>query len=458
VVEDITRQIKSGALVAGERLASFTELAAAYDVSQGVITHAMSKLTACGLVETRRRSGSFVRAAEPRQAPQQAPERPRTESLNSFLAPRGSAVSQLTLYVSDVEPRALNVWRDILAEFADGRPTLQVDMLSCLDGHVEDIAAQRRLDIVETRPWLLSRLGHGFAAPPLGLINRRAEDFLPLLLPRLEAESLGGVPFLVMVHYLYANRDLLRDAGIEQWPPTDWLGLFAAAAQANQALAGKGRFGLARFGLHDYLAMAGAFHFDGQTLTVSKSRAAACITTYAESTASGADATRVLESFRAGEIAIMHHCSHESGPLRRSCDFDLAQTALPAAAGAEIPAQLTVLGMNRATACPQECLALLEHLCSDAVQTRFGREFGNVPAVTAAAMAPEIVDAHPAGADYRRAIEMSSGRWREPVIDAMRRCALLDPILEAPVNVDAATGRVLFALELNFPENLKVIP
>src|SRR5438132_757097 len=62
IVEDLRRQILSGALADGSRLPSERELAAQYDVSAPTIREAVRVLTAMGLLSTRNGSRTTVTA------------------------------------------------------------------------------------------------------------------------------------------------------------------------------------------------------------------------------------------------------------------------------------------------------------------------------------------------------------------------------------------------------------
>jgi DNA-binding transcriptional MocR family regulator len=66
------RLISSGRLAPGERLPTVRELAAALGVSPATVSHAWQALSSAGLIVSRGRSGTFVRAAAPPWLPARA--------------------------------------------------------------------------------------------------------------------------------------------------------------------------------------------------------------------------------------------------------------------------------------------------------------------------------------------------------------------------------------------------
>ncbi|MDK2902913.1 MAG: GntR family transcriptional regulator, transcriptional repressor for pyruvate dehydrogenase complex [Clostridiales bacterium] len=65
VYEQLKRQLLSGEWKQGDKIPSENELAKAFNVSRVTVRHAMRKLTALGLIETRVGEGSFVKEVKP---------------------------------------------------------------------------------------------------------------------------------------------------------------------------------------------------------------------------------------------------------------------------------------------------------------------------------------------------------------------------------------------------------
>lgn len=66
LIDELQREIESGALAAGERLPTEHQLCDRFGVSRTVVREAISGLRASGLVEARKGRGVYVRAAEER--------------------------------------------------------------------------------------------------------------------------------------------------------------------------------------------------------------------------------------------------------------------------------------------------------------------------------------------------------------------------------------------------------
>lgn len=473
VVKDVGVQIRSGALAPGERLASFQELGERYGVSQGLIAKAMAVLVKSGQVETRPRRGCFVANApspepdrtglgESRGTAAAAAAAPPTSQL-SYLRPRTTPVQHLTLYVSQLQPSQLALWDQVLADFRESHPGLEITRLCCLDGHVEELAARHKIDLIETTPANLQPLRLRYTSPPeLGMIGVDAAAFLPLVRERMAAgEPLPGVPFGLTLHYLFANATLLSEAGVSAGAPAGLEELVTRAIDTNRRLpadASAGRQGLITAGLCDYLILAGALQCEQGKLLYRPERARAVLSLFAGSRLASDYCVDMPVRFAAGGLAFMHHCSYEVVALREEVRFDWRLMPLPVGPGARVNAHLTVLALNRDTACPQEVLALMQYLCSEPVQLAFAREFGNVPVLTRAALAPEVVAGHPAGAEgYRKTLEHSSLLWPERVIRALPSCCGLDSNLNpGRLTPDAALARLGYALELTFGNDLLI--
>lgn len=470
VVAEVTEQIRSGALAPGERLASFQELAERYGVSQGLIAKALALLVKAGFVETQPRRGCYVarHLSSPATAAGLANRTatgisgPERAAPGSLLSPRGTPVRQLAVYVSQLLPSQLALWDTVLAEFCRAHPGLEIRRFSCLDGAPQDVAAQRKLDLIETTPLLLAGAGAQFTCPPdLGMIGVQAAALLPLVQERLAAGVvLPGVPFALTLFYLFANATLLAEAGLTPEAPATLAELVtrAQAAERRLAAAGAGRQGLITASLGDYMLLTGALQFHSGAIRYRPERARDVLRQFADSALTSGNPDDIPRQFAAGRLAYMHHCSYEAVPLRAEAPFDWRQQPLPVVAEARVPAHLTVLALNRDTAHPQDVLALMQHLCSEPVQLAFARQLGNVPVLARAALAPEVLATHPAGADgYRRTLAHSAVLENEDALRALGQCCYLDCYLNnGAITVDAALARLGYALDLTFGKTLVV--
>jgi DNA-binding transcriptional regulator YhcF (GntR family) len=456
VAEDIARQIQGGALQPGERLASFSELGDSYRVSQGVVTQAMAILSRRGLVTTRHRSGSYVTGGGTSGTA-------ASGRLGAYLRPRPAAVRQLTMYVSELLADNLALWDRVLEQFGAVHRGTAVSVVSCRDGHLAELAAHRHFDLVEATPHVLSKLGSQFVSPgQLAAVGLTEADFLPAVRPLVAGGQLPGIPFLLTVHYLFANATLLQQLDVEAKPFASWQEFYQQAGTIERALRTKdhGRHGLYLGGLVDDLILVGAYRYENGRVVFSRAPALAWFEVVHRAGFEPTAVDLIPDKFVAGEVAYMHHCSYEAVALREQAKFDWRMLPLPAAAGSQPLAHPTVLAMNRAAHHPQACLSLIQHLLSEPVQLEFARQYGNVPVRAHAALDPATVAGHPAGAEaYRRTLELCTPTWPESIVTKLAACSEV----ETPLSLGEATpaqalARMEFALKLALADQLEIRP
>jgi hypothetical protein len=230
--------------------------------------------------------------------------------------------------------------------------------------------------------------------------------------------------------------------------------------QADRRLreAGSEARGLFTASLPDYLILSGALQYTDGRVVYRPAVARQALELFAGSGLQSVRSDDIPERFATGKLAFMHHCSYEAVALRENAGFAWRLLPLPIPPDVRINAHLTVLALNRDTDYPQDVLALMQHLCSAPAQLAFARQHGNVPVLERAALHPEVVASHPAGADgYLQTLERSSILWPEPTLTALTECCYVDGYLnDGRISIDAALGRIRFALELAFGETLAV--
>ena len=159
ILDDIAERIVSGEWPPGHRVPFESELAAQYRCSRMTVNKAMSQLARSGLIERRRRSGSFV--ARPRgQAAVLEIHDIRTEVEALGLPYRYELVSKLSRRATAADRLHFEARGRILAltalHFAGGRPFSLEERLISLDSVPE--AAKE--GFAETAPgaWLIARV------------------------------------------------------------------------------------------------------------------------------------------------------------------------------------------------------------------------------------------------------------------------------------------------------------
>lgn len=150
----------------------------------------------------------------------------------------------------------------------------------------------------------------------------------------------------------------------------------------------------------------------------------------------------------------MFHCSFQNVGLLRRSPFRWRLLSIASDPATPPNAVLCLLAMCRQTRYPQQCLALMEYLYSEPVQTRFGRAFGNAPVLKKVAMNPRLISQHPFPDVYRETVQ-NSQIWPDDVLQKLTRCSALDLYFyNGEITVDEAIARLRFSLELAFPDTV----
>ncbi|MBF0244931.1 MAG: winged helix-turn-helix transcriptional regulator, partial [Planctomycetes bacterium] len=212
IANDLCQRIGGGEMAPGDRLPAIKGLCSHYGAGQATVEKAIKRLEDQGLIEVRRRSGVYIKEALPPtpcadpptvDAPKMAKELP---TMLDFLVSRSAPRRELTLYVSSLEPKHLQLWQDLLEEFSP----VPARVLSCVDGHAEELFRRSTLDLIQTTPFVLKGLGpqHFIPYPSLreGLDKDWEAGLLPLVRERLHrGKDPLGVPFSVTLSYRLVN-------------------------------------------------------------------------------------------------------------------------------------------------------------------------------------------------------------------------------------------------------------
>ncbi len=159
ILDDITEKIVSGEWQPGHRVPFENELVAEYQCSRMTVNKAMTQLARSGLIERRRRSGSFV--ARPRsQAAVLEIHDIRAEVQALDLPYRYELVSRRTRRATAADRRLLEADGRLLAltcqHFAGGRPFCLEERLISLESVPE--AAEESFAEIAPSSWLIARV------------------------------------------------------------------------------------------------------------------------------------------------------------------------------------------------------------------------------------------------------------------------------------------------------------
>ena len=452
ILADIRTQIEQGLLAAGDQLASVKALCQQYRTGQRTVQAALRELKRLGLISIRRRSGCYVHGS-----PRPAPTRPASNHILDYLSPRPAGVAPLTLYVSELWEAHVDNWREIIAEFPGG----PVDLLSCRHGPLDAVFYGRPLDVIQTTPAMLDRLGADRFVR-LETLDVPGPDWAAGLLPSVRERLAGGeptrgLPFAITGQYLFINLELARAAGLEPLPPADTAGLLAQARAAAPRLQARGAEAMVLPGGHDLLWMIGAVRWEPDCGFVADlARARRLFELIHGSGLPVVSVYDVVPRFESGRLLYAIHCTYQVSEFARNLRFPWQAVPLPTAPGIRHPAYLTVLAVNRESTQPGAALDLVRHLSQPAVHQRQARLHANLPALAAAlAQVPLAANDVLSAATVERLAALAELRWPEALRDTFGQHldmgAELGQLSRGELTPDAAVERFRYYLQVWLP-------
>ncbi|MFP4026251.1 MAG: extracellular solute-binding protein [Candidatus Brocadiia bacterium] len=463
IVDDVRRRIAAGELTAGDRLVSLREMQDLYGVSQTVAVEAVEKLKEQELIYTRRRSGSFVAENAPQLVGEEssdsrpAQEATKPNSVSELLAPRVRTAG-LTVYVSELLPRNIDIWRDVLDEFEGRSRSVECELLTGRDGHIEDILADRSVDIIQTTPEIINHLGTEdfLSFPSYEALGGDRDELLQVVADWVSRrEELPGLPFSLTLHFLFRNLDLLQEAEVPTDAPTTWQQVMDRARAVNRCFdAGeKPPHGLVLTGFVDWLMATGALYLGDGQIQLDRERAREVLESFRAGQFEPAKEGATSGLFLEGRLAFHHHCSFEVPRFQREADFSWSADPVPVAADCRIKAYLVLLAIRKETDEPGAALDLCRYLCSSEVQRKFGEVPGNPSVLRDVALSDEWLARHPAGEKgVHAALKSSTLRWQEAGSDRLEKSlSFRAPFLNGEISVENTLRRLDLAVEMIHP-------
>jgi len=467
IAGDVIEQLRDGLLPPGTRVASFLELRATYSASQRVVEEALRNLADMGLVVCRPKSGTFVsddalsRLEDPglpssdavREDPPNVVGNQR--SIDHFMRPP-TARKALAIYVTEMQPSVLAVWRSALREVHGRGGFPEIELLTCADGHVGELLTQRPIDIVFATQSALPRELHDdfIDLSDPAVIGVKPAELLDVVQELLACKGrLSGFPFSVTLQYLFLNMDLARKAGVRPRTPASASELLRGAEREEPLLREHGARSLVLSGqAHDYLLMEGAVRRRDGQLQLDEERARRLLDCYPGARFLADNAEAVPARFMRGESLYLHHCSYEVPEIQRRARFEWEALPLPVSDGCRVPAHVMLLCVHKDTPWLAESLELVKHLCSPDVQRAFGVVHGNLPVRTDAVFHPSVLREHPVSEQTLRSqLALSDLTWPPDLWTAyVHRCSLdreEGALVMGDMDVDEALGRLRIYLE-----------
>ncbi len=190
ILSELTQQVVSGAWPPGHRIPFEAELAARYGCSRMTVNKALTQLAAAGLVERRRRSGTFVRMPRTQAAVLEIHDvRTEVEALGSPYVYRLLAREVRTGTAADGERLASETPGSVVAlsclHLAGTVPFCHEERLIALDAVPE--AIDEPFDDSAPGPWLVRRVPWTIAEHRIGAASADGEMARALGLTPLSA-------------------------------------------------------------------------------------------------------------------------------------------------------------------------------------------------------------------------------------------------------------------------------
>lgn len=370
--EELLRQIEAGELRPGDRLPSIKALCNQYRLGQRAVEAVIEALSERGVVEVRRRSGCYVSTARPA-----TPAVPQDQQvLLDYLVPTGRR-ERLTFYLTEMDQDNLQIWQRIVADFTGG----EVEVLSCLDGHPEDVLARHPVDVIQTSPAMLRELGERQFVPlaEAGLLED--EPLLPAIQKRFQEPALSNaLPSSLVTQYLYVNTELAAAGGVNG-NPVSITDLLMQARQAAPVLRRQGAAAFALPSLVDLLYLSGAVRLNRATgeRVLNEELAATLFEALHRAPFEPVHAQNVQEEFEQGRLLFLPHCSFAAVRLARRPGLPWRALPAPVAKNVAPPCWHMVLAVRRRSAQPELALEWVRYLVSHPVQKRLAELHGNLP-------------------------------------------------------------------------------
>jgi DNA-binding transcriptional ArsR family regulator len=382
--EAIRGELRRGKLAPGDRLTSVKDLCARFSAGQRTVQEALRGLEEEGLIEVRDRSGSYVREDALENVEMAGKGGGSSVStpagdLRSYMMPQRSGDGTIRLYVTDLEPRRLALWREVL----DGFPGATVEVVSCNEGHLEDVFDSGAPDVVETTPGVLDAVGMEKFLPGEALRSLAGIEpdrmIAPVRRRMASGRPMGGAPFSVTLQYLFVNQDLAERARIEQ-PPSDPEAFLREVRRAQGELAESAAEAFVLPTCLDLLLMTGAISWEkGGGLQFDPERARSLLEGLNACAPPAVESAEAIERFCRGELLYLIHCSFMISEFVGQLPFRWKALPLPLAPGVRMPGWLSVLAVSRDASRPGQCAELVGYLSGTDVQSRFTEVPGNLP-------------------------------------------------------------------------------
>ncbi len=458
LVEEILAACRQGRLQAGDRLASVKELCQLHGVGQATVELALAELVDRGLLVRKPRSGCYLTEAVKLIGPPNEPPGPMPppgpdvslSDMMSFMVPRPRR--SLTVYVTDNSANSMALWHSLVDEFCQARGLGPPHLLSCQDGHIEEILGKQSIDLVETTALMVESLGEeAFLPLPETLLDAAWQGRLIAPVREwLAANPLRfGMPFEMTAGLLFVNRRLAELAGLSSLAGADTATWLWQLRQAQASLAEVKADAFRFSSLFDLLAMSGAVEVSADRALRFAPEIAAGVLEPLQGAGFRPGSTQEHRAFVAGKLLCMWQGSFTTETFA-TLDLPWQAMPLPLAPGGRMPGWLMQLAVGCDSHEPQASFELIRFLLAPQTQARFAELHANIPVDGDAAAS--MGNGHLTQADILAAIDQTTLLWPERLRYRLQRDLALERESQALVagrlSSEALLGQVEFRLKL----------
>jgi hypothetical protein len=401
LIKDILELINNRELMPGNRLLPAREFAAQYQINLRTALAALKELVEAEILDNIPRKGYFVRQDIELPVKLQADSVRTIEHRDydpGLLLDPIPRSRRLALYISDASRGQLMVWEKILADFRRRQPGINLEVLNGNDGHIQDILAERQVDVIHSSAKLLNRCrddGYEFInLRDLRAIGLDKTSLLPCVQRFMERDyNFFGIPFALDMHFTFINRQLADKVACWLKKPEAFDDLLPPRESVAQMLAN----GIAPpdYRLFYLLKAGGGIKFPGERFRIEinfdKILGILGKIRNANLKLNNNGNTLATPLFTSGKYPFLFHRGYMVSQLMDSPQVDWP-FELRASYSESRWNDLLFLGINGNTGYLHESLELARHLCSLESQTKFTSTAGRLPIRHRALLESSVLD------------------------------------------------------------------
>jgi len=414
ILDELEGWIRGGRLQPGHRLPSIKAIQKMLKVGQRSVESAVESLAKRGLVETRNRSGNYLKADAREILASESSRALQSSWVLDHYLPRSSKRT-LTVFTPDCIGRMKGVWNQVIRTY-EAKSDLQIRLLTPNDGNLIDLMKLHDVDVIHSTPEMLQAIGWDKLneIAPIPGFEEFSEDLLPQVKARMNGNlTRKALPFAVTVMYLFLNRSMAAKWDLPLDLPThplEFLGM-VKDAQARLELSGLNSFLIPS--IAELLLISGGLIFSpGGQVVFDRELSHQCLAKIAGSKLPLPNPSEIPDAFAAGQLLTMRHCSFTCSELLERVHFDWVAKPVPLAIGSQDLAWLTLLAVPQSSQYPQEAARLIDSLLSRESQASFAAIGGNLPVRRSALSSVAAADVnHVLPETIHRALAQSELSW-----------------------------------------------